>query len=239
MLTKPSLVFSVVFILITVLTILGDVLGVLWLHYATKPLIMLLLLGYAWQQNWANGCPVQIRWLLVGMVFALAGDVFLMIRERDLFASGLGAFLLMQLCYGRAFYLSIRQHKPVRSRQFIGLMLVVFGLYDAVFLYLLRPAFIENSALTALWWPVVVYAVCLSLMGLLAALRPKLLAYSWVVAGALLFILSDSLIALNKFLLPLPGSAFLVMSTYAAAQYLIVVGMVGQICRRLPSGQIP
>ena len=82
----------------------------------------------------------------------------------------------------------------------------------------------------------VIYAVCLSLMGLLATLRPNVLAYGWVVAGALLFILSDSLIALNKFLVPIPGSAFFVMSTYAAAQYLIVVGMVRQIRGSLQSG---
>ncbi len=224
--TKPSLVFAVAFILITILTILGDTLDILWLHYACKPLIMLLLLGFVWQQDWAGGDATQIRWLVVGMVFALAGDVFLMIREVDLFVPGLGAFLLMQLGYSRAFYLSIQQQKPTTSGQFIGLVLLLFILYDAAFLYLLRPAFVNKPVLTGLWWPVVIYAACLSLMGLLATLRPKLPAYGWVVTGALLFILSDSLIALNKFWLPVPGSAFLVMSTYAVAQYLIVAGMI-------------
>ncbi len=229
MLTKPSLVFTVAFILISVLTILGDVLGILWLHYAAKPLIMLLLLGYVWQQDWAGGYSTQIRWLVVGMVFALAGDVFLMIRTIDLFMPGLGAFLVMQLCYSWSFYGSIRQSARGISMRSVWPVLILFVLYDAVFLYLLHLAFGQDLALSGLWWPVVIYAICLSMMGLLATQRPKLPGYGWVVAGALLFILSDSLIAVNKFRFPIPGSAFFVMSTYAAAQYLIVVGMVKQI----------
>ena len=236
--TKPRTVFTIVFILITALTMLGDVLGILWLHYACKPLIMGLLLGYVWQQIRAGETKKRIRWLLAGMVFALAGDVLLMIREVDLFAPGLSAFLVMQLCYSRDFYLSIRQHRAVPSTRFAGIVLLLFVLYDAAFLYTLRPAFLHNPALANLWWPVVVYAVCLSLMGLLATLRPRSLAYGWVVAGALLFILSDSLIALNKFLLPIPGSAFFIMSTYAAAQYLIVVGVVRQMRQRIGSGPL-
>ncbi len=226
--TKPSLRFTAAFVLITLLTILGDTLPLRWLHYVSKPLIMVLLLGFVWQQDWAKGYPNQIRWLLAGMVFALAGDVFLMIRERDLFVPGLGAFLMMQLGYSRAFYLSIRQHRARVSIRFAGLMGLLFLLCDAGFLYLLRPTFVNKPALTGLWWPVVLYAVCLSVMGLLATLRPRVSSYGWVMVGALLFIQSDSLIAVNKFLLPLPGSAFLVMSTYAAAQYLIVGGLVRQ-----------
>lgn len=226
--TKPSIRFTVAFILISVLTILGDVLAIWWLHYSAKPLIMILLLGFVWQQYRDGGYTDQRRWLVTGMVFALAGDVCLMIREVDLFGPGLGAFLLMQLCYSRVFYRSIRQHGFVPSNRFVGLMLLLFVLYDTAFLYLLRPAFTQKPALSVLWWPVVVYAACLSLMGLLATLRPKRAVYGRVVAGALLFILSDSLIAINKFLFLLPGSAFFVMSTYAAAQYLIVTGVVHQ-----------
>ena len=223
---KPSSLFIIAFIVVILLTILGDTLPIQWLHYVCKPLIMLLLLAYVWQHYRTGGCPSQIRWLLAGMVFALAGDVFLMIREVDLFAPGLGAFLVMQLGYSRAFYLSIQQRGRAISVRSVWPALLLFMGYDALFLYLLRPAFRQNPALAGLWWPVVIYAVCLSLMGLLATQRHKLPGYGWVVAGALLFILSDSLIAINKFRLLIPGSAFLIMSTYAAAQYLIVVGMV-------------
>jgi len=236
--TKPSVRFTVAFILISALTILGDVLAIWWLHYSAKPLIMMFLLGFVWQQHRDGAYPDQ-RWLMTGMIFALMGDVCLMIQETDLFMPGLGAFLLMQLCYSRVFYRSMRQHGSVRSSRFVGLMLLLFMLYDTAFLYLLRPAFTGKPALAGLWWPVVAYAACLSLMGLLATLQPKRPAYGRVAAGALLFILSDSLIAINKFLFPLPGSALLVMSTYAAAQYLIMTGVVHQARFGLPSGPTP
>lgn len=210
---------------ITLLEMIGDTLSIQWLHYGCKPLIMGMLLWYIWQQYRTTAIPALGRWLMVGMVFALAGDVFLMIRDVDLFAPGLGAFLLMQLCYSRAFWLSIRTTEQKPIRQSWVKRAVPFILYLVIFLIVLRPAFAQNPALRVLWWPVVVYALCLNTMGLLAVLRQGLVAYNQVTAGALLFILSDSLIAVDKFLTPVPGATWLIMSTYAAAQYLIIVGM--------------
>lgn len=224
--TKLPSLFTIIFTLITVLEILGDTMAIRWLHYTGKPLIMLLLLGFIWQTYRGSGYPNLIWWLLAGMAFALAGDVCLMIREADFFAPGLGAFLIMQLCYSRAFYLSIRQRGKGFFGRLVWPILGAFVLYDTVFLYLLHPAFVQNPALVWLWWPVVFYALCLSMMGFLATQRHNLPAYGWVVVGALLFILSDSLIAIDKFRLPIPGSTFFVMSTYATAQYLIILGMI-------------
>ncbi|WP_460961588.1 lysoplasmalogenase [Spirosoma litoris] len=224
MYTKPPLLFTIAFIAITCLEMLGDTLSIQWLHYGCKPLIMLLLLGYCWQQYRVATFPLVIRWLMIGMVFALLGDVFLMIREVDLFAPGLGAFLIMQLCYSRAFWLSIRQSGMLLTIQSVWKPALPFLVYLVIFLILLRPAFAQNPALQALWWPVVIYAICLNTMGLLAVLRQGALKYGWVVAGALLFILSDSLIAIDKFLQTITGAVWLIMSTYAAAQYMIVRG---------------
>jgi uncharacterized membrane protein YhhN len=42
------------------------------------------------------------------------------------------------------------------------------------------------------------------------------------IAGALLFVISDSLLAINKFYKPLPFAALFIMLTYCAAQYFIV-----------------
>jgi hypothetical protein len=65
-------------------------------------------------------------------------------------------------------------------------------------------------------------------MGVAAAFRKGSVSYnsySWVLAGAVLFILSDSTIALNKFLQHFEASSLLVMTTYGAAQWLIVWGI--------------
>ncbi|GAB3711454.1 hypothetical protein GCM10027592_49060 [Spirosoma flavus] len=160
------------------------------------------------------------------MVFALLGDVFLMIQEIDLFALGLGSFLVMQICYSRAFWLDIQASgKSIRPRSF-SLTAIPFVLYDGIFLFILKPRFFLDPKLTPLWWPVVGYVFCLSLMGVLALLRKGLLNYGWVALGAVLFILSDSAIAIDKFLFPIAGATWLIMITYAMAQYLIVMGIV-------------
>ncbi|MVM28615.1 lysoplasmalogenase [Spirosoma sp. HMF4905] len=224
MYTKPTRLFTLTFVAISLLEMIGDTQSIQWIHYGCKPLIMLLLLGYSWQQNRTTGFSATVRWLMIGMVFALLGDIFLMIREVDLFAPGLGAFLLMQLCYCRSFWLSIHvSGQSIYPRSFL-LTAIPFILYDSIFLFLLKPKFFQNPALTPLWWPVVGYIFCLSTMGILAFQRRGLARYSWVAIGAILFILSDSAIAIDKFLQPIMGATWFIMSTYAVAQYMIVTG---------------
>lgn len=226
MMPKSSLFFPIILAIVTILGTLADTIHYRWLHYACKPLIMLLLFLYVQQQYRLVSQASPIRWLLIGMVFALLGDVFLMIQEVDLFAPGLGAFLVMQVCYSVAFVKSIQQGGHAIRLQSVWPKALPFLVYIAVFLMLLRPVFAKNPALSALWWPVVVYAICLCTMGLLATQRQGLPYYVQIVTGALLFIFSDSVIAINKFLTPVPEAPWLIMLTYATAQYLIVTGTV-------------
>lgn len=212
--------------IVTLASILGDVLTIHVLHYGCKPLIMGLLLLFVWQYQQAVGFTGYIKWLLAGMVFAMLGDILLMIREVDLFVGGLGAFLVMQLCYSIAFVQSIRMQGDTFPTSRLWRSTIPFGLYLLVFLLVLHPALTAKPASQALWPPVVVYGICLTTMGLLAAQRIGLAGYHPVLQGALLFILSDSAIAVNRFLYPFAGSTWVVMSTYAAAQYLITIGMI-------------
>ncbi len=245
MFAKPTLSFTITFAIVTLLEMVGDTLSIHWLHYGSKPLIMSLLLLYVWQNYRLTNSPSYIRILLIGMVFALLGDVFLMIREVDLFALGLGSFLLMQVCYSIVFWQSIHKVGHRINVQSLWRTAIPFVLYDIIFLILLRPVFSENPTLTVLWWPVVIYVFCLSLMGLLTTQtnqsesqglhKGSSSAYRYVVAGALLFILSDSAIAIDKFLHPIAGSTWLIMSTYAAAQYLLVIGILQQAISASPS----
>ncbi|GAB4040661.1 lysoplasmalogenase [Spirosoma gilvum] len=234
MVIKPTRTFTRTFVAITLLEILGDTLHIRVLHYGCKPLIMALLMLYVWQFCRAVGFVTYIRWLLIGMVFAMLGDILLMIQEVDLFAPGLGAFLVMQLCYSTAFLRSIRASGQPITGSRLGRSAVPFGAYLIVFLIVLRPAFVGKPELEALWWPVVVYAICLNSMGILATQRQGLPGYNQVMLGALLFIISDSVIAIDKFLSSFAGSTWLVMTTYAAAQYLIMIGMIQQVASEVP-----
>lgn len=72
--------------------------------------------------------------------------------------------------------------------------------------------------------PVIAYLFVIATMGFLA-IRSKF-SLKWAVLGALVFILSDSLIAINKFILDLPYERIWVMSTYYAAQWMLVSGFL-------------
>ena len=215
----PSRLFLLLFTVLTMLEIMGELWPIQWLHYTCKPLLVGLLLAWAWRHRAVGSRPMTV--LRVGLVFALLGDIFLMIREVDLFGPGLASFLVMQLCYCAVFGMrgALRPVSPTS----VALSALPFVLYAGVFLLILHPAFATKSTLNGLWIPVVIYVICISVMGLMAALRRCLPGYGAVLAGALLFMVSDSAIAINEFLNPFAGATLVIMSTYAAAQYLIVV----------------
>lgn len=210
---KPKLL---VFSAITAAEVACSYMGFWQGVYVFKPLIMVSLLWWSW--------PVrgQHPWLWAGMWFALGGDVFLMIRGRDLFVAGLGSFLVMQVCYIVAFTKTFTASGKAQVMAWrVALPFMIYGLS---FLAILYPVLASKP----IWWPVVAYSVCLCSMGIFAGLRRYSVpekSYMVVLTGAILFILSDSCIALNKFLQPFEASTLVIMSTYAAAQWLIVWGL--------------
>ena len=77
--------------------------------------------------------------------------------------------------------------------------------------------------------PVMAYAIVLLTMGVWAHKRRGATtnsSFRYVSAGVILFVISDSLIAINMFAFDVPGERLLVMSTYMAAQFLIVQGLL-------------
>jgi uncharacterized membrane protein YhhN len=191
--------------------------------YLLKPLIMLSLLF--WTRDYLKTYP----WLWIGMWFGLGGDVFLMIRGKDLFVAGLGSFLVMQICYIVAFSKTLTSAGKAQLRISWWKSALPFAIYGASFLAILHDAIRQNTKTQGLWIPVVAYSICLCSMGVAAAFRKGSASYgsyTWVLAGAILFILSDSTIALNKFVQHFEAASLLVMTTYGAAQWLIVWGMI-------------
>ena len=77
--------------------------------------------------------------------------------------------------------------------------------------------------------PVMIYAMVLIVMVMNAVFRygrTPLVSFWLVVVGALLFMASDSILAINKFYAAIPSSGPLIMITYITAQFLIVVGII-------------
>lgn len=190
--------------------------------YFFKPLIMLSLL--LWARDYLKSNP----WLWIGMWFGLGGDIFLMIRGKDLFVAGLGSFLVMQICYIIAFSKTLTPTGKAALRTVWWRLALPFAIYGLGFLAILHQPITGNNPTKGLWLPVVAYSACLCSMGVAAAFRKSSVNYSsylWVLTGAVLFIVSDSVIAFNKFLHYFDIASLLVMTTYGAAQWLIVWGI--------------
>jgi uncharacterized membrane protein YhhN len=194
------------------------------LSYATKPLLMALLLAHL---RHAKAVPPIFRvWLSWGLAWALLGDVFLMLAEvlpaqHDLFyLSGMGSFLLTHLAYIVAFAGYRRDSEGLlRARPWAGLPVVAAWL--GVGLY------VAPGVPPHLFGPTAVYATTLAAMalaGLNLARKMNFAAWYQMFGGVSLFMLSDSMIAVNKHRLALPQAGFWIMLTYLLGQYLIVEG---------------
>ena len=150
--------------------------------------------------------------LFVALLFSAAGGVALELEAGKYFIVGLVFFLLAHVMYIVTFS---RDLKAQKSRIPVVVLLVIYGLIMA---FVLRPGLKEMAL------PVYFYLVVITTMGIFAALRAsksKLVLY-----GAISFIVSDSILAINKFLVPIPASDYLIMITYYLAQFLIVYGFV-------------
>ncbi len=171
----------------------------------TKPLLLILLMGHIAVEN-----PRPA--LFFTAVFALLGDVFLMLPDSSLyFQLGLGSFLIMQLSYIRLFAKQASEQVwvPAHARKpLAGILIYVFS-----FLAFLNPYLAEAMKI-----PVTLYAFALGSM-LYFAIRLKHQTIFW---GAFFFVVSDSVLAFGKFYYSFPGISFVVMSTYIVAQLLLI-----------------
>jgi sterol desaturase/sphingolipid hydroxylase (fatty acid hydroxylase superfamily)/uncharacterized membrane protein YhhN len=183
-----------------------------------KPLVMGLALAWAVARlreagPGRRGTPAL---LAVALAASLAGDVALMFEGG--FLPGLVAFLLAHLAYVVLF---ARGVGPLPNRAAL-VVCAAFGLAMAWVLWPHVPG--------ALRWPVVAYVAVICTMGAQAIGRAVVLrdpAAMAVAAGAVLFMASDTQLALNRFVAPLPVSPLGILSTYFAAQLLIARNVVG------------
>ena len=184
----------------------------------TKPLLMPAL---AWYYTASAAQPNSV--LLAALACGWLGDVFLMIpdpaRTRRYFKPGLVAFLAGHLLYAAVFAAYLPQASNVPSWGWGAL--IVFLAVGAVGYRLivphagkLRPA-------------IVAYIVIIVLMGASTVLplgTVNTAGALTAMAGALLFMLSDTVNAYNRFVREIPGERLYTMSTYLGGQFLLVQG---------------
>ena len=180
-------------------------------EYVAKPLTMAALLGMAI----AIPAPDETRqlWFVAAAAFSLAGDVFLML-PRDRFVPGLASFLVAHVCYIVGLLTSGLAVPGVIA----GLIVVAIGM-SVVGRTVARA--VRSGPDPSLLAPVVAYMAVISVM-VVAALGagPAIAA-----VGALLFFVSDSILAWRRFVAPLPWGGVGVMVTYHLAQACLLLSL--------------
>lgn len=180
-------------------------------EWITKPAVMVALIVVALVADPIDGAVRA--WVIVGLVFSLAGDVFLMLPT-ERFVSGLASFFVAHVAYIVAFAL----RADSATGAVIGVVVAAASL--AVIGRPIVAAVRRDQP--ALVGPVIAYMAVISAMVVVGFAD----ATTWVVAGAVFFFASDGILATNKFARRVPGARFAIMSTYHAAQFCFVVALV-------------
>lgn len=214
-----------IYLVIGAVNVLGHYLDQPDMVRFSKPMLMPALMFLIYDQARGAVTPRHLL-LFAALFFAWLGDLALMQKGEELyFLLGLGAFLVTQVLYTVLYYRSAFERPEFRLMALLPILT-----FTIFFVALVVPNVPGNMQA-----PIVVYAVCITAMASMARLRLGLTSnnsYQWVMTGSLLFVVSDTLIALDKFRVFPLGPTFyahtdvLIMATYIGAQLLIVRGVL-------------
>ncbi len=219
--------FYFLFLIIVAGDLTGELLQIKWIDYSFKPFILIWIGGY-FLMHARNIDKKVVQLAVFAFVFSWFGDMLLMFGEIDFiyFMVGLVSFLIAQIFYIFLFLRTINisgkmpflKKKPFWLIAYIAFGLIVYTiLYDHLDAVLKIAVFVYMTALLSM------SAMALNRFG-----NGHPISFSLVFIGSLLFVLSDTMIALNKFLAPIPYEGILIMTTYISAQYLIMRGLLKQ-----------
>jgi uncharacterized membrane protein YhhN len=181
--------------------------------YIFKPLTTLLIILIAIFQ-FPEVSSQYKYYILTGLVFSVLGDIFLMLPT-DRFISGLLSFLIAHIFYITAFVSDSSWHLDF-------IYLIPAGIYIIVFLWILIPHAGKIKI------PVIIYSLTLMFLLWQASGRVGFdITHSAVLSlvGIIIFIISDSILAYNRFVQKFKAAQFLTMSTYYLAQFLIALSI--------------
>jgi uncharacterized membrane protein YhhN len=162
--------------------------------------------------------------MIAGLLFSWAGDVVLELSKNNdnLFIAGLACFLLAHIMYLTVFLVTPGKNSILNNRIYLLIPVLIYGIVLVSCLY---------ADLAGMRLPVILYTIVIlsMLAGAINRIeKVKKVSFCLVLAGAILFVISDSVIAFNKFVHQFDSSGIVIMSTYVIAQYLIVAGYIIQ-----------
>lgn len=209
------------------LVLAADITGILLqqelIETISKSLLMPVLLGYFIMHSRELATTLK-NWIIGALLFSWLGDVLLIFQGRDsiFFLLGLSAFLLAHICYIIFFHKTRLREKIPFHPWLLGIVII----YYAALISWLSPRLGDMK------WPVYIYGIVISTMLMLALhmyrikdRNPKATGTGLLlIAGAVLFVVSDSVLAINKFYQSFEAAPVLIMLTYGLAQWLLTEG---------------
>ncbi|SNS96389.1 Uncharacterized membrane protein YhhN [Ekhidna lutea] len=215
----PNLIFWI-YIIVSFANVIAKIIPSEDLDQFTKPMLMPLLMFYVYRSSIGKTTK---RILLVSgaLFFSWLGDVALMYQANEaFFIAGIGLFLVAQIIYVIVLRTSAYQ-KP----SFNLVQVIPFLAYGGALFFVLLPA----GDFTI---PISIYGVVILTMVIMARLREgntSQESFRLALYGSILFVLSDSILAFNAFHTAIPYAGVFIMSTYCAAQLLLVKGLLKHV----------
>jgi uncharacterized membrane protein YhhN len=193
------------------------------LEYIAKPILLVWIAVYflLYSSNRKTRLPV-----ILAFFFSWLGDMFLMLAHNNeiLFYAGVGGFFLAQLFYFYTFLFVSGDKKIAGYLRCSPAWLILFVIYLVVVLRILY------AGMEGIMIPVItVYAISLLAMSAAALNRRYRVdnnSFTLVFVGSLFFVISDSMIAINKFAFSFERASFFIILSYLAAQYMIMRGLL-------------
>jgi uncharacterized membrane protein YhhN len=212
--TTPAIILTLLAAVSASATMVAETVGRKKIVYVFKPAATISLIILALLRPGAELPGLYKAFLLAGLIASLAGDVFLMLKD-SLFIAGLASFLVAQLLYIRAF-LTVT---PARVDFLSVLPLLLFAMFMMAILF---------PHLGKLKIPVAVYVLVITVMAGLAVDRYVVaggtLAFR-ACLGAILFLISDAILAINRFAKKIPYGRALNLLTYFVAQWFLAMSI--------------
>lgn len=219
--------YIILYFLSGIVTIFAEQTEYRMLMYVTKVMLMPLLALYFYHQSKE---VKNYKFIYFALFFSWWGDIFLMFPRNEtspnaklLFICGLVSFLIGHLNYIIHFMKEVKPKTKVTTIVEKPYLILPFLVFIFLFLNLLYPT------LGPMKLPVTVYGIVITCMMMAAFNRKNLvnsISFILVFLGAILFVFSDSCIAINLFYKPFELARIAIMSTYIIAQLLIIRGVL-------------
>ena len=211
-----------IFIAIAALQIIAIHFNFTALRFISKPLLMPVLAIVVYS-NCAK-CSER-NFIIAALLFSFLGDSFLLLEDKHplFFIFGLVSFLITHILY-IIYFLGIKLlgNSLLKTHPYLPLLIAGYG---AGLVYFLYP-WLGEMKVPVMLYAAIICSMLLCSIHIYKSVQPEVgLQF---IAGAVLFVFSDSLLAINKFYQPFQFAAILIMLTYCGAQYWLVRGFIKQ-----------